>query len=381
MKIELNKINTDFDPKNNYCWVQARAGVFPDGRMLITTQPLRLTGSDIFYGLSCFSKNNNDSWNGPVELSGLQRRPWENDMEIAMCDSTPGFHQHSRKMLLTGHSVIYDKDEIMAAPRPRSTTYSVFDDAKQCWSKFKLLKMPEADSTFFSCGSGSGQRVDLSDGSILLPVYYMTRNDACSPWTNCFKSMVMHCSFDGYDLKYLEHGNSLSVPEPRGLCEPSLCKFDGRYFMTLRNDIKGYVADSEDGLHFNPPKPWCFDNGEEIGNYCTQQHWLTLGDKLYLVYTRKGADNDHVFRHRAPLFAAQVDPVKLCIIRETEKVIIPERGARLGNFGCLQLASDEAWVVASEWMQNGLGKTGVEHCQKYGSDNSIFIANILASIN
>lgn len=377
MKIKLNRIDTNFDTNTNRCWVQARAGIFPDGHVVITTQPLRLTGSDIFYGLSCFlSKKNNESWDGPIELPGLQRRPWKNGMEIVICDGTPTYHRQSGKMLLTGHSVIYDKDEIMAPPYPRYTVYSVFDEAKQCWSEFKLLKMPEADSTFFNCGSGSGQRVDLNDGSILLPVYYMAYNVAGSPSTNCYKSMIIRCSFDGYDLKYLEHGNSLSVPEPRGLYEPSLCQFGGRYFITLRNDIKGYVADSEDGLHFNPPKAWCFDNGEEIGNYCTQQHWLILGNKLYLVYTRKGANNDHVFRHRAPLFMAQVDPEKLCIIQKTEKVIIPERGARLGNFGCLQIAPDEAWVIASEWMQNGSGSAGVEHCQKYGSNNSIFIARV-----
>ena len=29
---------------------------------------------------------------------------------------------------------------------------------------------------------------------------------------------------------------------------------------------------------------------------------------IFLVYTRKGVGSDHVFRHRAPLFMAQVDP-------------------------------------------------------------------------
>jgi len=377
MQINQTRINTDFNIDNSFCWVHARGGVFPDGRAIITAQPLRLTGSDIFYGLSCFfSEDNGQTWSGPVEQVGLKRRPWKDDMEIVISDATPAFHKQSGKMLLTGHVVIYDKDEIMADPRPRYTAYSVYDDEEQCWGKFKLLEMPEAESTFFSCGAGSGQRVDLDDGSILLPVYYQTRNDACSSWTSCFKSMVMRCSFDGHELKYIEHGNSFSVLEPRGLGEPSLYKFIGRFFLTLRNDVKGYVADSDDGLNFNAPLPWCFDDGEEIGNYCTQQHWLNIGDKLYLVYTRKGANNDHVFRHRAPLFIAQVDPEKLCIIRKTEKVVVPERGARLGNFGCLQASSNEAWVVASEWMQNELGCAGVDNCQKYGSNNTIFVAKV-----
>ncbi len=39
----------------------------------------------------------------------------------------------------------------------------------------------------------------------------------------------------------------------------------------------------------------------------------------FLVYTRRGADNDHVFRHRAPLFIAQVDPKRLDVIRASER--------------------------------------------------------------
>ncbi|MCK5463242.1 MAG: hypothetical protein KAI95_09505, partial [Bacteroidales bacterium] len=99
------------------------------------------------------------------------------------------------------------------------------------------------------------------------------------------------------------------------------------------------------------------------------QHWVTHSETLYLVYTRRGADNDHVFRHRAPLFMAQVDPEKLCVIRETEQILVPERGARLGNFGVTEISSNETWVTVAEWMQ----PHGVE---KYGSDGSVFVAKI-----
>ena len=65
---------------------------------------------------------------------------------------------------------------------------------------------------------------------------------------------------------------------------------------------------SDDGLQFAEPKPWTFDDGAELGSYNTQQHWLAHSDGLFLVYTRRGANNDHIVRHRAPLFMAQVDP-------------------------------------------------------------------------
>ncbi|MCA9426382.1 MAG: exo-alpha-sialidase, partial [Candidatus Omnitrophica bacterium] len=90
---------------------------------------------------------------------------------------------------------------------------------------------------------------------------------------------------------------------------------------------------------------------------------------LFLVYTRRGAENDHVFRHRAPLFIAQVDPDTLCVLRETERVLVPERGARLGNFGITDVKNNETWVTVAEWMQ----PVGIE---KYGSDNTIYVAKI-----
>lgn len=157
--------------------------------------------------------------------------------------------------------------------------------------------------------------------------------------------------------------------DTRGLHEPSLMEFGGKYFLTIRNDLQGYITTSADGLHYDEIKPWTFDDGSLLGNYNTQQHWVRHSDALYLVYTRKGADNDHVFRHRAPLFMAQVDTEKLAVIRDTEVILVPERGARLGNFGITEISPKETWVTVSEWMQ----PEGVE---QYGSDGSVYVAKI-----
>ena len=90
---------------------------------------------------------------------------------------------------------------------------------------------------------------------------------------------------------------------------------------------------------------------------------MRLGEERYLVYTRRGANNDHVFRHRAPLFAAKVKEMKLQ--RDSEFVVVPERGARLGNFGVTQLSDTKAMIRAAEWMQP-------KGCEAYGSDNTIW---------
>jgi hypothetical protein len=140
-----------------------------------------------------------------------------------------------------------------------------------------------------------------------------------------------------------------------------------------------YVAASTDGLHFDAAVPWRFNDGEAIGNYNTQQHWVNLGDALYLVYTRRGLDNDHVFRHRAPLVIAQFDTDRMCLIKDSEQVVIPQRGARLGNFGVTPISDTESWVVVSEWMQGPKGTSGdPKALEAHGSDNAIFIAKIAA---
>ena len=136
----------------------------------------------------------------------------------------------------------------------------------------------------------------------------------------------------------------------------------------MRSDKSAYVSKSIDGLHFSTPKEWFFDDGAILGSYNTQQHWVSHSDALYLVYTRRGADNDEVFRHRAPLFMAQVDADNLQVIRETERVVVPNRGVALGNFGIMEVNQDETWITVAEYMRNE---------ENVAADNSVFTAKIL----
>jgi hypothetical protein len=165
----------------------------------------------------------------------------------------------------------------------------------------------------------------------------------------------------------------------RGMDEPSLAQIGQRYYLTLRNDLTGYVAVSGDGLHFDRPRPWTWDDGTDLGNYNTQQHWVTHNGRLYLVYTRKGAHNDHVFRHRAPLFIAQVDLNRLVVIRAAERILVPERGARLGNFGVTEVTPNQTWITVAEWMQTWGPNYVMPVGNRYGSNNSIYVARVLWS--
>jgi hypothetical protein len=161
----------------------------------------------------------------------------------------------------------------------------------------------------------------------------------------------------------------LRLAVARGLYEPSLIAFRGRYFLTLRNDLRGYVSVSDDGLTFAEPQPWRFDDGTELGSYNTQQHWLAHSDGLFLCYTRRGANNDHIMRHRAPLFLAQVDPETLRVLRRTEKVVVPERGAELGNFGASAISETESWITVSEGMF-------MKDSRKRGAEGATFVARV-----
>jgi hypothetical protein len=125
-------------------------------------------------------------------------------------------------------------------------------------------------------------------------------------------------------------------------------------------------------LQFAEPKPWTFDDGAELGSYNTQQHWLTHSEGLFLVYTRRGADNDHIVRHRAPLFMARVDPQKAVVLRASEKIVVPERGAEMGNFGASAINANESWVTVSEGMF-------MKDSAKRGAEGATFVARIVWS--
>jgi len=370
-EIELQTVTSGFDGKK--CWVHARAGAIPPRAagndsdtplVVMTMQLLRVDKSDVFSGLwDLRTTDLGRTWSKPVEQPGLRRDSPREGVDVVACDFWPTWHAASGKLLGTGATFAYsqEKDDHLK-DEPGFTSYSVYDPAKQKWDNWRRLKMPD-DKKFGFSRAGCSQRVDLPNGDILLPIYFRTVN------AKAHSATVLRCKFDGETLTYLEHGNEMTVPIQRGLVEPSLARVGDRFFLTLRNDEQGYVATGTDGLHFDEPRPWKFDDGQPLGSYNTQAHWVTHGEQLFLVYTRRGAKNDHVFRHRAPLFMAEVDQEKMVVLRATERVLIPEQGAGLGNFGITQISPDEVWVISTEWMQP---ETAVDH----GSENRVYAAKL-----
>lgn len=377
-RIQLSTAIKGYDGKT--CWVHARAGAIPvrapgnsssDPIVVMTMQKLLLSGSDIFYALNSMRTDNlGETWHGPVEQKNLSRHNLPDGGEVVVSDFWPQWHAKSKTLLGIGHTVRYYNNRIDHKKNIRVTSYATYDAKTNLWSNWKSLKLPDGPE-FASSGAGSVQRYDLPNGDILLPVYY-TRPDK-----KVSDVMVIRCRFDDETLKYVEHGNELSIDFGRGFAEPSITKFGDWFYLTLRNDKSAYVTRSKDGLNFAPPQKWTFEDGQNLGSYNTQAHWVTHSDGLFLVYTRRGAKNDHVFRNRAPLFIARVNPEKMAIIRNSERILVPERGARLGNFGVVDVNANETWVIVSEWMQTHGPNYIMPADNKYGADNSVYVSKIL----
>lgn len=302
------------------------------------------------------------NWTKPKAPFGMGWKTSNDGTTMAISDMTPGYHAPSGKVLAIGGRVRHDKkgNQVLDKPRSEEVVYSVYDTISDEWTPLRTLSLPDTDTTFFLAISSCGQWLVKDDGSLLIPIYFRGASESN------FSTVVLHCSFDGATLKYLEHGNRISLDVSRGAYEPSLARYRDRYFLTIRNDKKGYVTTGADGLHYNPITPWTFDDGTELGSYNTQQHWLSHSNGLFLVYTRKGANNDNVMRHRAPLFIAQVDPTKLCVIRRSERILIPNGGLPLGNFGATAITRAESWVTVAESVTPG-------------SPNKVYLARVIWS--
>ncbi len=350
-------------------WFHPRACAIPNsGGHVVMTLQKHLQKSDYYSGLYVMhSRDNGATWTTPDPRPELAWRDEAPDVTVAVCDVTPGWHAPTGKLIAIGVKVRYrDGVQVYEKPQSHAAAYTVYDPENDSWTDWRFVDMPDPTGKFYMVTPGCVQWHVRDDGDVLMPVYF--RGPEVSPYV----ATVVRCGFDGETLTYIENGTEFSLDVERGFVEPSLIKFGDRFYLTLRNDQKAYVTVGDDGLHFETPKPWTFDDGQELGSYNTQQHWLTLGDQLYLVYTRRGANNDHVMRNRAPLFMSEVDTEKLQTIRDTEIVVIPERGAAMGNFGANAISENEAWVTVSEGVWN-------DEYRARGATGATFIARIKAA--
>ena len=351
-------------------WWQARTAQVPgDQPLWITT--MSETGKKVSHDFhdiyQSLSRDEGKTWSKPEIINSLKRTEENNGFEVAPGDMWPTWHAKSGLIIATGKTFNFEDGKREIFNREK-VSYAVMNPKSGEWAPRKFLKMPEKDRlgmTIVAPNAGNNQRVDLPNGDILLPVRYQRglkqRN---------YTTVVVRCGFDGETLTYKDHGSELNIPRDRGLYEPSLTEFEGWYYLTLRADHSAFVTRGKDGINFESIREWKFDDGTSLGSYNTQQHWITAGGGLFLIYTRKGADNDHVFRHRAPLFIGQVHPETLRVIRSTERILIPENHATLGNSGVCRLNDRESLVTCGE----GLLRLG----KRKGELNKVHFVRVVA---
>ena len=368
---ELSEIRYDFSRQRlfpgfdgKFCKVQPSVATDGKGTALIAFQRLLLSGMDVFYGqFMSRSADGGATWSEPVEMK-VAKDVFEDGFRVTRY-ATVYYGGKSGRWFAVGSADLYADDRTPYLKckngRPYVRPIQMFVDAVRGeYTGFRDLTFPLP----YEMAKPFGQVLECDNGDILVPFYF------CPPG-NGFKTRIV-------TVRYAFRGDLLEVVKVgvpvardglvRGLCEPSLARLGGKVYMTIRSDEVGLWAVSDDGLEFSTPRPWTWTDGSRIGNRNTQQHWVSASGGLFLAYTREDASNGHVFRNRAPIFMARFDPVCGGLVRDTERQLVPELGARLGNF-CVAETAGENWLAVAEWMQP-------RGCERYGSDNSIWLVKI-----
>ena len=334
-------------------WFHPRPCVVPgtDGpKILMTMQEIR--GSDYFLPVHWMeSADLGKTWTEPQPVPSLGRDPTTDGRgDEGVCDVVPQYHAKTDCVLAMGHNVFYRGPKFDRKQPPRCPVYTVYKNGQ--WSARKRLLWDDPRGAFIYTNN-CGQREVLEDGSIAFVMSF-------GPTEAGRSAAGVRCSFDGETLTIQKVGREIKHAAGRGLLEPSMVRYRGKFYATIRaEDSRGYVAASDDGLDFDEKQPWCWDDGTPLDMSTTQQHWLPHSEALHLVYTRKDASNANVIRWRSPLFIAQVDLKTLRLIRATERIVLPMSAdgvtkpddvALMGNFQTTNITPDESWVSVGEML-------------------------------
>lgn len=334
-------------------WFHPRACVIPSGARPTAFMTLQsISGSDVFGPVHWSeSADVGRTWSAPQPIDGMGRHPSRNGLSEGVCDVVPEYHPPTKTVLAIGHNVYYNAKGALANPQLERFPVYVVRSSKGTFSKPEKLAWDDPrGAAIYTCGCA--QRLVLEDGDILIPLAY-------APSGSTPRAILTAlCGFDGEKVVVKRVGNSMTNRVRRGLLEPNLARFKGRFYITIRaEDDRGYVSCSGDGLDWEAQRPWCWDDGEPLVMSTTQQHWLAHSDALFLTYTRRAPENINVMRWRAPIYMAEVDVRTLRLIRSSERVVFPlvgdgirdaQRVPSMGNFHTTAASGDESWVTVGE---------------------------------
>jgi beta-lactam-binding protein with PASTA domain len=229
-------------------FTQSRGALIPGApaRVVVTTQETDPTGAHGYADLFTIETvDNGRTWSSPQRIDSLRRTRLSEGHDLVMGDVCPQWHAATGRVLATGKTFGFLGGTTEDRGLER-VSYSVRAPQSGEWSELRVLTLPASDHEgrpFLEPNSGCHQRVDLPNGEILLPIRY--RKDSK---VRDYTTIVARCRFDGEKLTYVEHGSEFTIPRERGLYEPSITAFGGRYFVTMRADHSAFVARGGDGL-------------------------------------------------------------------------------------------------------------------------------------
>ena len=276
-------------------------------------------------------------WSEAAVIPGMENVNMGNGLVQGVADIRP-FAAADGTVAVFGCSTVYFRNKIK----------SDYMDIAQ----YSVYNTYHPDKGWGKCGVLSGVRTACTQaefdncGNWLIPCYFdKNLSDASANYV--VKVLKLH--LEGEKFSVIGESNELEYNVERGFIEPSIIFFKGFFYMTIRaEDGFGYVSKTADPMHWDKPKVWKFDNSE-LRTSTTQQHFFKMKDRLFLCYTRKTRDNEHVFRYRAPLFAAEIDTEKCCLKKSTETTVFPlteyQKSTGLyGNFHTVSMPDGSVWL-------------------------------------
>ena len=338
--------------------------VLGDGRWLLTRQRL-LDGSDRYDTPEVlWSTDGGQTWSAPQEMGELRVQRLANGQAVGVCDVRPFASPDGGKVVVigcdsvysNGTSYSYDKQsKPMPADLRCGATYTVYDASRGVFGPRRRLRPPELPASEFwrvACA----QVAFTSEGDWIVPAYCSTGElvDFFGyPSPRC-AVQTMKARLEGDELVPVAWGGLLRHDVQRGFVEPSVVRHGGKYLLTIRaEDGRAYVSVSEDGLAWQPPREWRFDDGAPLETDTTQQHWAVVAGRLFLAYTRKNEWNAKLYRFRSPMYIAEVALAgeTPALMRASEQVLFPRRlrgeeDGQVGNFHVCSLPDGSA--IASD---------------------------------
>ena len=339
-------------------WFHPGVAVLPDGTWLATMQ--EIAGSDFYCNPHfAFSHDKGQTWTTPQEIESYKATPFkETNYQIGVADVRPFVSPNDGTAFVFSCTVFYSPKGNTAWEKgekpdfPPEQGFYVTWRPETGWSKRKVLPLPEYKGNYRTACT---QIAFTGSNEVLVPIYLERGKTKFGSFdSDRYGIVVGRYRQVGEELEYISMSHYIDHEAGRGAIEPSIIQLpEGGFALTIRaEDNHGYVCCSKDGMTWSDKLFWRWEDGTPLTMSSTQQHWLRVGDKVYLVYTRDDGDNTKIFRFRAPLYIAEAIPSKGVLLRKTEQVaihrqLIDGQEALYGNFHCTQLTPFTGLVVDS----------------------------------